>query len=516
MIEDCRARYLLSTGDIADRLESLSVRNLSLTAQPPDLARGSVQNPRVPLGAGALAYVMYTSGSTGTPKGVMVSHQAVNRLVFNDGHAPITASDRVVFCSNPAFDASTFEVWAPLLNGACVVVVSQSTLLDPVRLREWLLEREVTVLHLTTGIFNQYATELAPLYPRLKCLLFGGEAGDVGVARRVLEVVGPGRLVHLYGPTETTAFASAQHLETLAEQAIRLPIGRPISNTQIYLLDGHGQPVPIGARGEIYIGGAGVARGYLNRPDLTAERFVANPFGTEPGARMYRTGDFARWCAEGILEYLGRNDQQVKIRGYRIELGEIETALEAHLSVAQAVVVAEEDPLGKKHLVSYVTAVPDGAPLKAADLREHLRERLPEYMIPGAFVVLDRLPLTANGKLDRRALPAPDSSAYAIKQFEPPQGEVEETLACLWEELLYVQRVGRHDDFFELGGHSLLATQLLLRLREIMGVQLQLRALFEYRTLQSLALHVEAAQWAAQALVARPEAVEAERERITL
>ena len=268
-----------------------------------------------------------------------------------------------------------------------------------------------------------------------------------------------------------------------------MPIGRPISNTRIYILDAHGAPAPIGVAGELYIGGAGVARGYLNRRDLTAERFVADPFAGQPGARMYKTGDLGRWLADGTIEFLGRNDFQVKIRGFRIELGEIEARLAAHGQVREAVVVAREDSAGDKRLAAYYTG---GEELGAEVLRAHLAAALPDYMVPAAYVKLDALPLTPNGKLDRKALPAPGGEAYATRGYEAPVGEAEETLARLWAELLKLERVGRHDNFFELGGHSLLAVSLIERMRRE-GLQAGVRTLFTAPTVAGLAAAVRRA-----------------------
>ena len=273
------------------------------------------------------------------------------------------------------------------------------------------------------------------------------------------------------------------------------PIGKPIANTQIYILDEYGEPVPAGVAGELYIGGAGVARGYLNRPELTAERFLADPFATEAGARMYKTGDLGRWLAEGTIEFLGRNDFQVKIRGFRIELGEIEARLATHSAVREAVVIAREDTPGDKRLVAYYTAVgtseQEGAIVGAEELRRGLSAKLPEYMVPAAYVRLESLPLTASGKLDRRALPAPEGEAYAVRGYEAPQGEMETKLAGIWAEVLKIERVGRHDNFFELGGHSLLAVTLIERMRRI-GLQMDVRALFATPTLAELAATVDA------------------------
>jgi acyl-CoA synthetase (AMP-forming)/AMP-acid ligase II len=323
------------------------------------------------------------------------------------------------------------------------------------------------------GLFNEYAEALGQVLPQLRYLIVGGDALDAAVIRRVLAHSAPGHLINGYGPTESTVFALTHTVIELAEDAHSVPIGRPIANTRVYLLDGHGQPVPVGVAGEIYIGGDGVALGYLNRPELTAERFVEDPFH---GGRMYRSGDLGRWRADGAVEFLGRNDTQVKIRGFRIEPGEIEAKLEQQPGIREAVVLAREDEPGHKRLVAYYTAE---EPIDSQALRATLAGMLPEYMLPAAFMQLERLPLTPNGKLNRAALPAPDMQGYAVRAYEAPQGEIEIALARLWSELLGVDRIGRHDDFFALGGHSLLAVRLVTRLREEMGVDLAVRDLFE-------------------------------------
>ncbi|KHJ59600.1 non-ribosomal peptide synthetase, partial [Burkholderia glumae] len=322
--------------------------------------------------------------------------------------------------------------------------------------------------------------------------------------------------MHCYGPTENTTFSTTCEITADDARLPRLPIGRPIANTRVYLLDAHGQPVPLGAAGELHLGGDGAALGYLGRPDLSAERFLADPFDPTPGARLYRTGDLARYLPDGRLEFLGRNDQQVKIRGFRVEPGEIEAKLGQYPGVRDAAVVALQDapgPAGEKRLVAYVVPQ-DGAELPAAALREHLAAALADYMVPGAFVTLAALPLTPNGKLDRRALPAPDAGAYASRPYEAPQGETEATLARLWAELLGVQRVGRHDHFFELGGHSLLALGLLARMREA-GLDADVRVLFGQPTLAALAAALDAAAGDGAAPGVPENRIEADCTRLT-
>jgi acyl-CoA synthetase (AMP-forming)/AMP-acid ligase II len=355
----------------------------------------------------------------------------------------------------------------------------------------------------------------------LGTLVVAGEVCPSSLARQWL----PGRrFINAYGPTETTVCASIHACDSQST-AGAAPIGRPILNTQIYILDSQRKPVPIGVTGEIYIGGMGVARGYLNRPELTAERFVDDPFSEDPRAgdsladrsvtqaRLYKTGDMGRWRADGNLEYLGRNDHQVKIRGYRIELGEIESQLSRHAHVKDAVVLAREGLSGEKRLVAYVTRAIPGE-LQVEDLRHHLKAVLPDYMVPGAYVVLESLPLTPNGKVDRKALPAPELDAYGIKEYEAPQGETEETLAGIWQELLQVERVGRQDNFFELGGHSLLAVQMIVQVRGALGFELHLKTLFERPTVELLGESIDILRWAtAPASFSHPAEMDEGRQR---
>jgi amino acid adenylation domain-containing protein/non-ribosomal peptide synthase protein (TIGR01720 family) len=428
-----------------------------------------------------LAYVMYTSGSTGTPKGVMIEQRSVLRLAVNGGFAPLTDDDVVAHAANPAFDAATWEVWAPLLNGARVAVIDAATVLDPVAFAGTLSRAGVTALWLTVGLFNAYVDLMAEALGRLDQLLIGGDALDPRrVARLLAREPRPRRVINGYGPTETTTFAATHLIEAVEEGARSIPIGRPIGNTTIHILDERGQPVPPGVTGELVIGGAGVARGYLNQPLLTADRFL-----TEGDERAYRSGDLGCWRADGTIEYLGRNDGQVKLRGFRIEPGEIEAVLCSWAGVREAVVMARSDDGADRRLVAYLVT---DETVDAAIWRDRLAERLPEYMLPVAFVCLDSLPLTTNGKVDRRALPAPDASALSSRGYEAPRDATEATLVAIWQDLLHIDRVGVHDNFFEIGGDSILSIQVVARANQ-QGMAITTRQLFEAQSIAALAAH---------------------------
>ncbi len=445
-----------------------------------------------PLDGEALAYIMYTSGSTGQPKGVMEPHRGIIPLIWNNNYTQFNKEDRLAFGVNPSFDVSTLEVWAPLLNGGCVVIIRQKTLLDPAGFGLVLEQQAVTILWLTVGLFNQYAHLLQKQFAGLRYLMSGGDVLDPAVVARVLSTHAPQHLLNGYGPTESTTFTTTYEISAVREDGSSIPIGRPISNTQVYILDTQGEPVPVGVAGELYVGGAGVALGYLNRPELTAEKFVQDPFSEEAGARMYRTGDLSRWLRDGNIEFLGRNDFQVKIRGFRVELGEIEARLTEFPGVRVSVVVVRNDRVADSRLVAYYTAAEAAGQVVpgAEQLRAHLLAKLPEYMVPAAYVRLESLPLTPNGKLDRKGLPTPGEGAFARQGYEEPRGEIEIAVAAIWAEALKIKRVGRYDNFFQLGGHSLLTLQVVNSLANE-NLYIQTLDLFAHPTVESLATRIE-------------------------
>uniref|UniRef100_UPI0013D50505 non-ribosomal peptide synthetase n=1 Tax=Myxococcus vastator TaxID=2709664 RepID=UPI0013D50505 len=443
--------------------------------------------PVANVGGGNLAYVMFTSGSTGKPKGVGVPHRAVSRLVLGTDFAHFGPEEVWLQLAPISFDASTLEVWGALLHGAKLVVYPAGTP-SLEELGRKLEGTGITSLWLTAALFEQMQARQPKALASVRQLLAGGDA--LPVSRVKERLAAGGVLINGYGPTENTTFSSTYRMERPEEVGASVSIGRPVKNTVAYVLDGAMRPVPVGVPGELYVGGDGLAVGYVGRPELTAERFVPSPYGE--GARLDRTGDVVRWLRNGTLEFLGRADTQVKVRGYRIELGEVEAALAQHSGVNEAVVVAREDGSEGKRLVAYVTAQ-EGALLDAGALRSHVKQRLPEYMVPSVYVVLESLPLTPNGKVDRKALPAPDAQGPKTAHFEAPRTASEQKLASIFAEVLNVERVGLDGDFFELGGHSLLATQLVSRVREAFHVELPLRDVFEAPTVEKLAQRLDTA-----------------------
>ncbi len=449
---------------------------------------------KIGLTSAHLAYVIYTSGSTGAPKGVMVEHQNVTRLfTATDGWFHFSAHDVWTLFHSYAFDFSVWEIWGALFYGGRLVVVPQNTARSPEDFYELICREKVTILNQTPSAFRQLITAQGKSEQshQLRHVIFGGEALEVATLKPWYDQNSNAntQLINMYGITETTVHVTYRPLEPGdTERRGASPIGSRIPDLRIYILDSHRQPVPIGVVGELHVAGAGVARGYLNRPELTAERFLPDPFANKAGERMYKAGDLGRWLGDGTIEFLGRNDFQVKIRGFRIELGEIEARLAEYAGIREAVVIAREDTPGERRLVAYYTCQEEsGQGLGAESLRAHVAAKLPDYMVPAAYVQLEIMPLTQNGKLNLKALPLPGGDAYAAHEYEAPQGETEATLTRIWAEVLNLERVGRHDNFFDLGGHSLTATRVLSQVKETTGRQIPLSALFRGATVESLA-----------------------------
>jgi amino acid adenylation domain-containing protein len=516
MLRDTAAPLLLTQGRLRSRVEGFVAgdsRNgsaavpviLCLDTEWSQVAAEAPHPIPVDLTPDHLAYVSYTSGSTGQPKGVCVPHRGVVRLVRNTNFAHFGTDEVIMQFAPVAFDASTLEIWGALLNGGRLAIYPPGPT-SLAELGEFIERTGVTTLWLTAGLFHQMIEEQIDRLKNVRQLLAGGDVLSPTHVARAREELPRTQLINGYGPTENTTFTCCHRITAAPEPGRTVPIGRPIANTQVYILDPHRQPVPIGVPGELYAGGDGLARGYLNRPELTAEKFVPNPFvaagsassrpGTGPndgegGARLYRTGDRARWLADGTIEFLGRIDRQVKIRGFRVEPAEIEAVLEAHPDVKQCAVVVRENAAGEKRLVAYIVSA---QPAPTADSwRVFLADKLPDYLVPSAFVALEALPLTANGKVDLRALPADESARPDLPgHYVAPRDEVERQLTAIWETVLDVHPIGVHDQFFALGGHSLLAVRMVAQVEKAFGKKLPVAAIFQHRTVEELARLLQA------------------------
>lgn len=487
MLDDADPKVVLARASMSARLPATNARHVDLD----DLSIAEEPASRLPCSTTGAdrAYVMYTSGSTGRPKGACIPHRGIARLVLSASYISLVPSDRVAQAANASFDAATFEIWGALLNGACLVIVDRETVIDAALFAGAIASLRLTTVLLTTGLLNPIADARPECFRPLTNLLFGGEAAAVGPIRKVLAHK-PSRLIHVYGPTESTTFATSFEVESLEPAATTVSIGKPISNTTAHILDEDMRPVAVGVPGELYVGGDGNADGYWRRPALTAEKFVPDPFSDRPGATLYRSGDVVCRRPDGLIEFIGRTDNQVKLRGFRIELGEIEVALAACAGVRAAVVVVDGEGSGEQRLVGHVV-LEDGASSNPAALKDQLAAHLPEHMIPSAFMISRAFPLTPNGKVDRKALPAPDHAAFAVGAFVAPRTATEEAVARIFADVLRVSRAGAHDDFFVLGGQSLLAARVSSRVGRDLGVALPVRAVFESPTVEALARHID-------------------------
>ena len=485
-LEDSQAKVLVTQRRLLDRLPQAPAATILIDPQESIFTAAEAGNPRSGVRPENLAYTMFTSGSTGRPKGVQIRHAAVvNFLTTMVDRPGLKPAGRLLSVTTPTFDISVLELLLPLAAGASVEVVAGELLADPAGLATRLAKSGATVMQATPSTWEMLIHHGWDGSRELK-VLCGGEALPDSLAVELRRRCG--ELWNMYGPTETTIWST---ILPVTEGRVRGCIGRPIANTQVYVLDALGQPAPIGVPGELLIGGEGLARSYLNRPELTAEKFVPDPFSRRPGARLYRTGDLCRWRADGYLEFLGRMDHQVKLRGFRIELGEVEAVLRQFPGLAQVVVVLREDRPGDKRLVAYYVAEQGQEP-DHGTLGRHTRGLLPEYAVPAAFVPLERLPLTPNGKVDRTSLPSPNQSQSRLETGHvPPQSPLERRLAAVWTEVLGLEKVGRNDNFFfDLGGHSLLLARLVARIKQETGKSVPLTVMFREPTIAGLAKYM--------------------------
>jgi amino acid adenylation domain-containing protein len=490
MLENSQVPLLLTQSKILNKLPRYQGRVICLDTNWNDIIRGqSRENPFSKVTLKDLAYVIYTSGSTGKPKGVMNTHRGIlNRLLWMQDVYQLTSSDLVLQKTPFSFDVSVWEFFWPLMFGACLVVARPEGHKDNDYLIQIIIDRQITTIHFVPSMLQLFLeSNNVDRCVSLRNVICSGEVLPVDLKDRFLSKLNA-KLHNLYGPTE--AAVDVTYYECQRESNLRtVPIGRPIANTRIYILDRSMQPVPIGVVGELHIGGVQVARGYLNRPELTAERFIPDPFSEDPEARLYKTGDLARYLPDGNIEYLGRMDYQIKIRGLRIELDEIESVLSEHPAVREAVVLVREDVPGDKRLVAYIVQGKD-SPISITELRSFLEKKLPEYMLPAGYVELEALPLTPNGKVDRRALPAPEYKRQTDVDYIAPQNELHKTIASIWKELLRVEKVGIRDNFFDLGGNSLLLVQAYHRLSDIVNRELSVTDMFRFPTIEKLSTYL--------------------------
>ena len=486
MLEDAQVSVLLTTSGLGKRLVAAGTRVTTIDINSSTVIRESQDLVPGLIAGDNLAYIMYTSGSTGQPKGVQITHRALMNLVcWHQAAFDVTCADRASQLAAPGFDAAVWEVWPYLTAGASLHIAGETTRKDPESLRDWLVTNHINISFVPTPLAEQMIQLRWPPLTALRFLLTGGDT-----LHRYPDQGLPFTVINNYGPTEATVVATSGPLSPDHNGGLAPTIGRPIANTQIYIVDENMQSVPVGTIGEIHIGGTGLAKGYANRPELTAEKFVPNPFSPEPDARLYKTGDLARYLPDGDIAFCGRIDGQIKLRGYRIEPDEIVVVLRRNSAIRTSTVCLRENPGGEKQLVAYLVLA-DAARVTSHALKEFLRIELPEYMIPSVFVCLEAMPLTPNGKLDRSALPAPTPANILRGESRAPRTEVECQLIRILTGLLGMEEITLDDDFFMLGGHSLMGAQLLTKVREAFGVEITLMNLFESGTIAAMAAEIE-------------------------
>jgi amino acid adenylation domain-containing protein len=505
MLNDASPRVLITRADLSEQFSEGSWTVVDIDCDR-ELEKHSSTAPAVSISKDQLAYVIYTSGSTGQPKGVEITHESLLNLIsWHQSEFEVTSRDRASHLAGVGFDAAVWEVWPYLAAGASLHLPDETTRVSPELLRDWLVENQITISFLPTALAEQVLGLDWPANTALRFLLTGADT-----LHRYPNGNLPFELINNYGPTECTVVATSGRVQPEANDNGLPTIGRPIANTRVYILDENLQQVSPGAAGELYIGGVGVARGYLNRPDLTAERFVRDPFSDELGARLYKTGDLARYLNDGQIAYLGRIDEQIKILGYRIEPKEIEAAIDCHWAIESSVVVAGGPACEEKRLTAYLVMSNGNVPA-AAEMRDFLQSSLPDYMVPTIFVNLPALPLTANGKIDRAALPDPNvENTLRDEVFTAPRTPIEKKLATILCSLLNLSDVSVNDNFFLLGGHSLLGTQLIVKIRSTFGVDLALRTLFDAPTIAELSSEIE------RLIIARVESMSEDEARALL
>lgn len=506
MLKDAQAPVLLTKRQFGERLPPGKWKVIDLDMDESQILRYPADSPEHTASGKNLAYVIYTSGSTGLPKGVEITHDSLLNLVrWHQGAFSVTPSDRATQLASPGFDAAVWELWPYLTAGASVSLPGDGVLDEPEALRDWLVAQGITITFVPTPLAEGMLALNWPSNIPLRLLLTGADT-----LRKYPSPGFPFTLINNYGPTECTVVASSGPVPSNERPNGLPPIGRPIANTEIYILDDQMQQASMGLAGEMYIGGAGIARGYLNRPELTRQRFVPSPFSDDPNARLYRTGDLARYLPDGQIEFLGRLDEQIKVRGYRVEPNEIVTALNEHPSVLASAVAAREGGGGDKYLVGYLVLNSASQPTATA-IQDFLRLRLPGYMVPSVFVRLKALPLTSNGKIDRGSLPAPSATNTIVDTTHvAPRTVLERHLSGILAKLLNVDEVGVDDNFFLLGGHSLLAAQLIGSVRDMFGVELPLRTIFDSPTVAGLSRRIQ------ESLLAKVEAMSQEEVRRAL